>query len=139
MLARVMETETMSSGMKILLAEDDRLLSKASSAALRRRGFEVVTAADGEEALELARRECPDLILLDVIMPKLQGFEVLARLKADPATGAIPVVMLSNLAQPADVDEALKAGAIDYWIKADLRGDQLAAKAASALEGHRQA
>ncbi len=122
---------------KILLAEDDRLLSKAASAALRRRGFEVVTAADGEEAIEMARREVPDLILLDVIMPKLQGFEVLAQLKADPATGAIPIVMLSNLAQQADVDEALRAGAIDYWIKADLRGDQLAAKAASALEGRR--
>jgi CheY-like chemotaxis protein len=124
---------------KILLAEDDRLLSKASSAALRRRGFAVVTAADGEEAIEMARKEAPDLILLDVIMPKLQGFEVLMRLKADPATSSIPVVMLSNLAQPADVDEALRAGAVDYWIKADLRGDQLAAKAASALEGRRGA
>jgi CheY-like chemotaxis protein len=129
----------MSSGMaKILLAEDDRLLGKASSAALRRRGFEVVIAADGEEALELARRDLPDLILLDVIMPKLQGFEVLVRLKADPATAQIPVVMLSNLAQPADVDEALRAGALDYWIKADLRGDQLAAKAALALVGRRE-
>jgi CheY-like chemotaxis protein len=128
----------MSAGVsKILLAEDDRLLSKAASAALRRRGFEVLTAADGEEALEMARRDGPDLILLDVIMPKLQGFEVLAHLKSDPATSAIPVVMLSNLAQPADVDEALRAGAVDYWIKADLRGDQLAAKAASALEARR--
>lgn len=122
---------------KILLAEDDRLLSKAASAALRRRGLEVFTAADGEEAVEVARRETPDLILLDVIMPKLQGFEVLAQLKADPATANIPVVMLSNLAQQADVDEALRAGAIDYWIKADLRADQLAAKTASALEARR--
>jgi CheY-like chemotaxis protein len=118
---------------RILLAEDDRLLGKAASAALRRRGFDVLLAADGEEALSEARRTQPDLILLDVIMPKLQGFEVLTQLKADPATAAIPVVMLSNLAQPADVDEALRAGAIAYWIKADLRGDELAAKVAAAL------
>jgi DNA-binding response OmpR family regulator len=120
---------------RILLAEDDRLLSKAASAALRRRGFEVLQAADGEETLDQARRERPDLILLDVIMPKLQGFEVLTQLKADPQVAAIPVVMLSNLGQQSDVDEALRAGAADYWIKADLRGDQLAAKVAALLEG----
>jgi CheY-like chemotaxis protein len=120
---------------KILLAEDDRLLGKAASAALRRHGFEVVVAGDGEEALEQARKSPFDLILLDVIMPRLQGFEVLTQLKADPATRSIPVVMLSNLAQPSDVDEALGAGAIAYWIKAELRGDQLAAKVSAALAG----
>jgi DNA-binding response OmpR family regulator len=120
---------------RILVAEDDRLLGKAATAALRRSGFEVDLAVNGEAALASARAVPPDLILLDVIMPGIQGFEVLARLKADPATRAIPVVMLSNLGQDTDVEEAMRAGASAYLVKANLRLDELALKVRAVLGG----
>ena len=104
----------------ILLAEDDRFLRKAAETTLRRHGFTVFTAVDGEEALRLASAETLDLILLDLIMPKLQGFEVLRALKTDAATSRIPVVILSNLGQESDVQAALGAGAAAYLLKADL-------------------
>ncbi len=99
---------------RILLAEDDRFLRKAAEATLRQNGFTVLTAVDGEEALRLARAEAPDLVLLDLIMPKVQGFEVLRALKQDPATAGIPVIVLSNLGQDSDVQRALEAGAAEY-------------------------
>lgn len=105
---------------RILLAEDDRFLRKAAETTLRRSGFTVLTAVDGEEALRLARAEGPELILLDMIMPKLQGFEVLRILKEDPATAPIPVIALSNLGQEQDVRQALEAGAAAYLVKANI-------------------
>jgi len=105
---------------RVLLAEDDRFLRKAAEAALKRQGFTVLPAVDGEEALRMARAETPDIVLLDLIMPKLQGFEVLRALKADPATAAIPVIILSNLGQESDVKQAMEAGAVGYFVKANL-------------------
>jgi CheY-like chemotaxis protein len=110
---------------RILLAEDDRFLRKAAEATLRRHGFAVSAAVDGEEALRMARVEGPDLILLDLIMPKLQGFEVLRILKQDPATSQIPVVVLSNLGQEGDVQQALQGGAIAYFVKSNLSLQEL--------------
>jgi CheY-like chemotaxis protein len=77
---------------RILLAEDDRFLRKAAETMLKRGGFTVTTAGDGEEALRLARESAPDLMLLDLVMPKMHGFDVLAALKAAPETAAIPVI-----------------------------------------------
>jgi CheY-like chemotaxis protein len=108
------------SARRVLLAEDDRFLRKAAETALKRHGFAVVPAVDGEEALRLARAEPPDLVLLDLIMPKMQGFEVLRALKADPGTAPIPVVILSNLGQEGDVKQAMEAGAAGYFVKANL-------------------
>jgi DNA-binding response OmpR family regulator len=105
---------------RVLLAEDDRFLRKAAETALKRQGFTVLPAVDGEEALRTARAEAPHLILLDLIMPKMQGFEVLRALKADPATAAIPVIILSNLGQDSDVKQAMEAGAAGYFVKANL-------------------
>jgi CheY-like chemotaxis protein len=122
---------------RVLLAEDDRFLRKAAEATLRRQGYAVLTAADGEEALRTARAEIPDLILLDLIMPKLQGFEVLRQLKADPATAAIPVIVLSNLGQDRDVQQAMAAGALAYHVKANLSLESLAKVVASTLGGRR--
>jgi len=113
---------------RILLVEDDRFLRRAAEAALRRHGFTVLTAADGEEGLRLAQAEKPDLVLLDLIMPGLQGFEVLKVLKADAATSSIPVIVLSNLGQDSDVQHAMAAGAMDYLIKANLALDMLIAR-----------
>ena len=105
---------------RVLLAEDDRFLRRAGEAALKRAGYEVFAAADGEEALRMARDELPSLVLLDLIMPKMQGFEVLMALKQDPATAFIPVIVLSNLGQEGDVQQAMQAGARAYFVKANL-------------------
>jgi CheY-like chemotaxis protein len=111
---------------RILLAEDDRFLRKAAEAVLSRSGFTISTAQDGREALRLAASEQPDLILLDLILPMLQGFEVLKGLKSDPRTADIPVIILSSLGQEADVQHALHAGAVAHLIKASLSLKDLA-------------
>jgi CheY-like chemotaxis protein len=105
---------------RILVAEDDRFLRRATETTLKRHGFTVLTASDGADALQMARAEIPDLMLLDLIMPKLQGFEVLKTLKQDPATEGIPIIILSNLSQPGDVKQAMDGGAAAYFVKADL-------------------
>ena len=115
----------MTDSMRILLAEDDRFLRRAAEATLKRRGYTVITAVDGEETLRLARAEMPDLILLDLIMPKMQGFEVLRQLKQDPLTHAIPVVVLSNLSQDSDAQQAEALGAAGYLVKTNLSLDEL--------------
>lgn len=113
------------SSRRILLAEDDRFLRKAAEATLTRSGFTVLTAADGEEAVRVAQAERPDLILLDLIMPKLLGFNVLQQLKQDPLTSSIPVIILSNLGQESDVQQAMDGGAAAYFIKANLSLQEL--------------
>jgi DNA-binding response OmpR family regulator len=118
---------------KVLLAEDDRFLRRAADATLRRHGFTVITAVDGEEALSKARQEIPDLILLDLIMPKLQGFEVLRELKTSPLTSAIPVIVLSNLGQEKDSKTARELGALDYWVKANVGLEELVKRVEAAL------
>lgn len=120
---------------RILLAEDDRFLRRAAEATLRQRGFTVLTAADGEEALRRARAEAPDLILLDLIMPKLQGFEVLRALKGDSATAHIPVIVLSNLGQPTDVQRTMESGAAAYFVKANLSLQDLVRRVEELLPG----
>jgi twitching motility two-component system response regulator PilH len=118
---------------RVLLAEDDRFLRRAAEARLRRHGLEVLTAADGEEALRVARTEPLDLVLLDVVMPKLQGFEVLKALKQDDATARIPVIVLSNLGQERDVTQAMALGAIAFLIKAHLSLQDLVDRVDAAL------
>lgn len=120
---------------RIVLAEDDRFLRKAAETALKRHGFTVTTAADGEEALALVRASLPDLVLLDLIMPKLQGFDVLLSLKADPATASIPIIVLSNLGQESDVARALEGGAIAYFVKANLSLQELIERIEKVCEG----
>jgi two-component system alkaline phosphatase synthesis response regulator PhoP len=119
---------------RILVVEDDRFLRKAAEAALRRQGFTVLVASDGEEGLRVARSELPDLVLLDLIMPRLQGFEVLKLLKEEATTSAIPVIILSNLGQDSDVKKAMEAGAVDYLVKANLALDTLVARVKTLFE-----
>jgi CheY-like chemotaxis protein len=118
---------------RVLLAEDDRFLRRAAEASLRRHGLEVLTAADGEEALRIARAEPLDLILLDVMMPKLDGFEVLSALKQDDATAHIPVLVLSNLGQERDVTQAKALGAVAFLVKANLSLQDLVDRVDAAL------
>lgn len=122
-------------GKRILLVEDDRFLRRACEASLRQRGFTVILAIDGEEGLRLARTEAPDLILLDLLMPKLPGIEVLKALKADPATEAIPILILSNSSREQDVGEVMKLGAVDYWVKANLSLKELGERIVRLLGG----
>ena len=122
----------------ILLAEDDRILRKAGEATLKKKGYTVIAAVDGEDALAKAREHKPDLILLDVIMPKLQGFEVLASLKQDSSTPDIPVIMLSNLQEESDIRKAADAGALGYLVKSNVQLDTLTAKVAEVLNRPRQ-
>lgn len=119
---------------RILVIEDDQFLRKAAGAALRRHGYVVLTAANGEAGLEVARAEHPDLVLLDLIMPGMQGFEVLKLLKEDQSTSSIPVIILSNLGQDVDVKNALQAGAADYLIKANLALDTLVGRVKALFE-----
>ena len=118
---------------RVLLAEDDRFLRRAAEARLRRHGLEVLTATDGEEALRVARAEPLDLILLDVVMPKLQGFEVLKALKQDETTAHIPVIVLSNLGQERDVAQAKALGALAFLVKAHLSLQDLVDRVDAAL------
>lgn len=129
--ARLMDTN----GKRILLVEDDRFLRRACEMSLRQRGFTVVTAVDGEEALGLARAEAPDLILLDLLIPKIPGIEVLRALKSDEATWAIPVLVLSNSSREQDVQVVMNLGAIGYWVKADLSLRKLGERVGQLLGG----
>lgn len=104
--------------MKVLLAEDEEDIQRLATMGLKKgNNWQVLLAADGEECLALARREHPDVILLDVIMPKLDGFATCERLKADTATKDIPVVFLTASAQEREVQRGLAMGAIGYLQK----------------------
>ncbi|HEV8306871.1 MAG TPA: response regulator [Methylomirabilota bacterium] len=102
---------------KILLAEDEKQIGDMVAFKLTNSGHQVLRARDGEEALTLATGERPDLVILDVMMPVLNGFEVLRRLKADPELSAIPVIMLTAKGRERDVLAGLSAGAVDYIVK----------------------
>lgn len=102
----------------VLIAEDDGFLADIYKTKLAQEGFTVFLARDGAASLVLARKELPDVILLDILMPKKDGFEVLRELKSDPKTKKIRVIMLTNLGQKEDVDRGLELGADDYLIKA---------------------
>ena len=119
---------------RILLAEDDRILRKAGEVSLRKRGFEVIPAVDGEDALTKTRDHRPDLILLDVMMPKMNGFDVLFALKREPSLKDVPVIMLTNLEQPADIKRATDGGAHSYLVKSNMNLDELAARIEDALQ-----
>jgi len=102
---------------KILAVDDERHIVRLVEVNLQRAGYEVVTAYDGREALEKVQSENPDLVVLDVMMPYMDGFEVLKSLKADPATAEIPVIMLTAKAQDADVFKGWQSGVDCYLTK----------------------
>jgi two-component system, OmpR family, alkaline phosphatase synthesis response regulator PhoP len=102
---------------KILAVDDERHIVRLVEVNLQRAGYEVVTAYDGREALEKVKAENPDLVVLDVMMPYMDGFEVLKNLKADPATAEIPVIMLTAKAQDADVFRGWQSGVDCYLTK----------------------
>ena len=125
----------MTTGRRILLIEDDRFLRRAGEASLRQRGFEVTVAADGAEGLAKVRAEIPDLILLDLLMPKVSGLEVLRALRAEEATRSVPVLILSNSSREQDLQEIKDLGVVDYLVKANLSLQELGDRVARLLEG----
>jgi len=104
--------------LKILLVEDDGFLASIYAQKLELEGFEVSLATNGEDGLRLATKDKPALILLDLLMPKMDGFEVLEKLKEEKSLKDIPVLVLTNLGQREDVERCMKMGAIGYIIKA---------------------
>lgn len=117
---------------KILVAEDERDIRDLIAFTLQFAGYEVVTAANGEEGLQLALRDAPDLIISDVRMPKMTGYEMCRQIKAEPRTAHIPVVFLSAKGQDQEVQSGLAAGATEYLLK-PFAPDQLMAKVAELL------
>lgn len=106
------------SGVKIMLIEDDAFLSSLASGRLEKEGFQVSTVTDGVQAFKLLESDIPDLILLDIILPGMSGFEVLKKIKADPKYEGISVIIFSNLGQDHEITEARELGADDFLIKA---------------------
>jgi DNA-binding response OmpR family regulator len=114
----------------ILLVEDDPFLSSILQLKLDKENFKTIRAADGEEALNLLTEQGikPDAILLDLILPKKNGFEVLETIRQDPTLEKLPVIIISNLGQPSDIDRGKALGVIDYFVKAKLSVDELVNK-----------
>lgn len=113
---------------KILLAEDDKFTSRAYKNGLEEAGFEVKVVETGTEALESVEEEKPDLLLLDLMMPKLDGVSVLKQMKENPETDKIPVIILTNLSDKKTLAAALEVGATDYLVKTDFTLDDVVAK-----------
>ncbi len=113
---------------KILIVEDDRFLVKAYQIKFKKAGFEIITAANGQTGLEMIKKEAPALVILDLMLPKMNGFEVLKILKADEKTKHIPVLILSNLGQESDKEKALAWGAAEYLVKTDYKLEEIVEK-----------
>ena len=121
---------------KILIIEDDPLMRRLYQKIFTFEKYEVESAEDGEEGLEKARKVKPTLILLDVMMPKMNGLQVLEKLKADPDLKKIPVVMLTNLAGQKDAETALAKGAVKYIVKSEYEQKQVSDMVKGVLAGY---
>lgn len=118
---------------KILIVEDDKFLLKAYKIKFERAGFDITTAVDGAMGLTMAEKDHPALIILDLMVPMMNGFEFLKKIKEDDRLKGIPVVVLSNLSQEIDKERAMKLGAKDYLIKANYRLEEIVEKVKKCL------
>ncbi len=119
---------------KVLVVEDDKFLRELILQKLAKEGYETSEAIDGEEGIKKIKEEKPHLILLDLILPGIDGFEVLSRMRDDSAVSSIPVIILSNLGQKEDVEKGLKLGAADYLIKAHFTPGEIIEKIKNILK-----
>lgn len=122
---------------KILLVEDDRFLSNLLVESFQKSGLDFELAVDGEEALAKIRKKAPDLIILDLVLPGIDGYEVLKRIKADKDLAYIPVVILSNLGQKNEIKRGLDLGAEDFIVKAHFDLDEIVEKIKQVLKKNR--
>lgn len=118
---------------KILIVEDDKFLRELISQKLVKEQYDVSSAIDGEEGIKKIKEEKPDMVLLDLILPGIDGFEVLTKMKEDTSISNIPVIILSNLGQKEDIERGLKLGAKDYMIKAHFTPGEIIEKIKSIL------
>lgn len=118
----------MSVNKKILIVEDDEFLLSMYSTKFEIEGYEVVMASDGEMGVEKAQKEKPGIILLDIMLPNMDGFDVLRKLKSNSETSSIPVILLTNLSQKQDVEQGLSLGADDYLVKAHFMPSEVVDK-----------
>jgi CheY-like chemotaxis protein len=121
---------------KILIVEDDPLMSRMYHKIFTFEKYDVILASNGEEALDLVRKDRPTLILLDIMMPKVNGFQVLDKLKSDPDTKDIPVIMLTNLASEKDAENAMLKGAVKYIVKSQYEPKQITDMVKEILAGY---
>jgi CheY-like chemotaxis protein len=119
---------------KILIVEDDKFLRELIVRKLKKEGYEVFEVGDGEEGLKKIKELKPDLVLLDLILPTIDGFEVLAKKKEDPEIKKIPTIVLSNLGEKEDIEKGLKLGAIDYLVKANFTPQEIIQKIKNILQ-----
>ena len=119
---------------KILVVEDDKFLRELIIKKLLGEGYETVDAVDGEEGIKKIKEEKPDLVLLDLILPGIDGFGVLSQIKEDSTVSSTPVIILSNLGQKDDVERGLKLGAVDYLIKAHFTPGEIIEKIKNILK-----
>lgn len=120
---------------KILLVEDDRFILDMYKNKLEKSGFKVECAEDGASAIRIAKEFMPNVILLDVVMPLMDGFETLEAIKKENSTKDIPIILLTNLGQKKSVEKGLKMGAKDYIIKAHFNPSEVISKVMSIVEG----
>lgn len=118
---------------KILVAEDDKLISASLCDALKAQGYDAAPAYDGEEAVAKAKEMKPDLLLLDIMMPKLDGISVLWELKSNPETKGVAVIVLTNMGDMETISKILEAGATDYLLKSDQSIDEVMKKVKDVL------
>lgn len=119
---------------RIAIIEDDTVLQNALGDFLISRGYEIKRAFNGEDGINLVKKESPDLVLLDIVMPKKDGFEVIKELKEDANTKNIPIILLTNLGNIDDVQRALDLGATTYLIKADYKLEEIVEKIEEVLK-----
>lgn len=119
---------------KILIIEDDKFLRELLTQKLLKKNFKVLEALDGEEGIKNIKKEKPDLVLLNLILPGIDGFEVLSKMREDPVLSTIPVIILSNLGQKEEVEKGFKLGAVDYLIKAHFSLGEIIEKVKNVLE-----
>ena len=118
----------------VLIVEDDTFLSNIYKTKFEMEGFDVMTADDGEAGLAMAKSKKPQIILLDILLPKMDGFAVLKELKMDKEAQNIPVILLTNLGQKDDVSKGLEMGAADYLIKAHFKPSETVEKVRKILK-----
>ena len=113
---------------KILIIEDDKFLSELLATKLTKEGFNVISAPNGEDGVIKTKSEKPEIILLDLMLPQMDGFEVMTNLKKDPVSSNIPIIILSNFGQEEKIEKGLALGAKDYLVKANFTTAEIVAK-----------
>lgn len=124
--------------LKVVLVEDDKFLQKILVTKFTKEGFDVRAASDAEAGLQMILAEAPNIVLLDLILPKMSGFDLLTELKANGKTKAVPVVILSNLGQEEDINRAKSLGALDFLVKADISINEVVQKVKEIYVRHLQ-